>query len=70
MVERVLWRREAVAEDVVPATMIGLGMALLFLAFFDQGQLMSLFVGSASYQQNYLHEFFHDGRHIFAFACH
>ncbi len=70
MLERVSGVRESIAEDIIPAAMIGLGMTLLFLAFFEQGQIMSLFIGSAAYQNNYLHEFFHDGRHVFALPCH
>lgn len=70
MVARVMARREALAEQLIPAGMIGVGLALLWMAFFDQGQVLSLFVGNAAYQQNYLHELFHDGRHAFAFSCH
>lgn len=55
---------------VAPVLMIVAGALLLFMLAFDQGQLFSGVLGDAAYQKNYLHEFFHDGRHLFAFACH
>lgn len=42
----------------------------LFLIGLDQGQTLSAFMGQASYQQNLLHEVFHDIRHAAGFACH
>lgn len=59
-----------VGERTLPVVMILAGAALLFLLAFDQGQVPSRALGDAAYQKNYLHEFFHDGRHLFAFACH
>jgi hypothetical protein len=50
--------------------MIAAGMTLLFLLAFDQGQTFSALLGETAYQKNFLHEFFHDGRHLFGFACH
>jgi hypothetical protein len=44
-------------------------MTLLFLLAFDQGQALSGMLGVSS-EKNLLHEFFHDGRHLFGFACH
>ncbi len=57
-------------ERLAPALMIAAGLLLLFVLAFDQGLLLSRVLGDAAYQKNYLHEFFHDGRHLFAFACH
>lgn len=42
----------------------------LFAVAYDQGQLLSLSMGDASYQMNVVHEFFHDARHALAMACH
>jgi len=56
----------------------GLGMGIilmaalggLFIVLLDQGQALSFFAGEAAYQQNLLHEVFHDVRHAAGFACH
>lgn len=61
---------EGTRERAVPGLMIAAGVALLFLLAFDQGQALSAILGDSAYTKNYLHEFFHDGRHLFAFACH
>ncbi|MBI2328136.1 MAG: CbtB-domain containing protein [Chloroflexi bacterium] len=42
----------------------------LFLIGLDQGQALSTFMGEAAYQQNLLHEIFHDVRHAAGFMCH
>lgn len=42
----------------------------IFALGFDQGQLLSLALGDASYQLNLLHELVHDARHAAAFPCH
>lgn len=62
--------REGVRERSVSGLMIAAGVALLFLLAFDQGQALSTLLGDTAYQKNFLHEFFHDGRHLFGFACH
>jgi hypothetical protein len=61
---------EGIQERIIAGLMIVIGLMLIYLLAFDQGQLFSLAMGHAAYQQNMLHEFFHDGRHLFAFACH
>jgi hypothetical protein len=42
----------------------------LFAVLFDNGALLAPFFGDASYAANYLHELFHDGRHLLAAPCH
>lgn len=56
------------APQASPRALVGVVLALgvLFVAFFDQGQLSSVFGGDAMS----LHEFFHDGRHLLGFPCH
>jgi hypothetical protein len=53
---------------------IGLVIAMallgLFALGFDQGQLLSVALGDASYQLNLLHELMHDARHATGFPCH
>ena len=61
---------ENLQERAIAIGMISVGLMLLYLLAFDQGQVFSLAMGQAAYHQNLLHEFFHDGRHLFAFACH
>jgi|DewCreStandDraft_2_1066082.scaffolds.fasta_scaffold00142_55 hypothetical protein len=60
---------EGARERVLPAVMILAGLTLLFLLAFDQGQALGGLLGIAP-GKNLLHEFFHDGRHLFGFACH
>ena len=58
---------------VLPAKYWGIfGLALmgLFLIGIDQGQTLSVFTGDVAYQQQFLHELFHDIRHATGFACH
>ncbi|MBI4288736.1 MAG: CbtB-domain containing protein [Chloroflexi bacterium] len=47
-----------------------LASVALFVLAFDQGQLLSTFLGQSAYQLNWVHEFFHDARHAAGFPCH
>ena len=42
----------------------------LFAVLFDNGVLLSPLLGEAAGTQNYLHELFHDGRHVLGTPCH
>jgi hypothetical protein len=42
----------------------------LFAALFDNGALLTPVLGEAAQANNYLHELFHDGRHILGTPCH
>jgi hypothetical protein len=42
----------------------------LFAVLFDNGALLAPLFGEAAYAQNYLHELFHDGRHVLGTPCH
>ena len=44
--------------------------AIVFAVGFDQGQLLRPLLGRAAATSNYLHELFHDGRHLLGFPCH
>jgi hypothetical protein len=61
---------EGVQERTLAGFMILAGLMLLHVLAFDQGQILSVVMGQTAYHQNLLHELFHDGRHLFAFACH
>lgn len=41
-----------------------------FVLGYDQGQLFSIVVGDRAYEENFLHELFHDTRHALGFPCH
>ena len=45
----------------------GLG---LFVVGFDQGHLFSLVEGTDAFDDLYLHELFHDMRHVAGYPCH
>ncbi len=49
---------------------LGLALVGLFLVGLDQGQTLSIIMGQTAYQQNLLHELFHDVRHAAGFICH
>ncbi len=49
---------------------LGVALVGLFVIGLDQGQILSSFMGQAAYQQNLLHELFHDVRHAAGFPCH
>ena len=42
----------------------------LFAVLFDNGTLLAPLLGDTSYAANYLHELFHDGRHLLGAPCH
>ena len=46
------------------------GAFLVYLVLFDQGAAVSAFLGAAAGRENLLHEFFHDGRHLWNAPCH
>ena len=47
-----------------------LAVLLMFAVLFDNGALLAPLVGESSYVQNYLHEFFHDARHLLGVPGH
>ena len=42
----------------------------LFAVLFDNGTLLAPLLCDTSYAANYLHELFHDGRHLLGAPCH
>ncbi len=59
-------------RDVSVWVWVALAVSLFFIfaVAFDQGQTLSLVMGKLATANNYLHEFFHDGRHLLGFPCH
>ncbi len=45
-------------------------LAVVYAVGYDQGMLLEPLLGKLSTANNYLHEFFHDGRHLLGFPCH
>ncbi len=64
--------REMSALGLAPKywAILGLALAGLFLIGLDQGQTLSTIMGQTAYEQNLLHELFHDVRHAAGFVCH
>ena len=53
---------------LLPALLLVL--VAMFAVLFDNGALLAPFIGDASYAANYMHELFHDGRHLLGTPCH
>jgi type VI protein secretion system component VasF len=49
---------------------VGVLLAVVYAVGYDQGMLLEPIFGKLSTVNNYLHEFFHDGRHLLGFPCH
>jgi hypothetical protein len=45
-------------------------LVVVYAVGYDQGMLLEPLLGKLSTLNNYLHEFFHDGRHLMGFPCH
>jgi len=66
---------DSLAPDFPPIPLwtwlvMALLLLLVFAVGFDQGQLLQPLLGKAAVTGNYLHELFHDGRHLLAVPCH
>jgi len=64
-VERTLGRSSLTLPFVLAFSLLA-----VFAVLFDNGALLAPFIGDVSYTANYLHELFHDGRHLLAAPCH
>jgi hypothetical protein len=59
-----------VRDLLIAAAAVIVALIALFAVFFDQGQLMTPALGKVAQSANYIHEFTHDGRHLFGAPCH
>jgi hypothetical protein len=63
-----------VEEFRVPILGVGILLVILFFGMFivgyDQGHLLGIVFGQEAYEENFLHEAFHDMRHAAGFPCH
>ena len=53
----------------LPIALVFVSLAV-FTVLFDNGALLAPFLGDVSYAANYMHELFHDGRHLLGAPCH
>ena len=58
-----------VNERLLGVLSLAVGAILFYLVMMDQGQVINLLIGSGV-SGNYLHELFHDGRHLGGAPCH
>ena len=49
---------------------VGALLAVVYAVGYDQGTLLEPVLGKLSSTNNYLHELFHDARHLLGFPCH
>ena len=54
----------------LPILWLAFVFVALFAVLFDNGVLLAPLLGDAAGNVNYLHEFFHDGRHLLGTPCH
>ncbi|MGC5041580.1 hypothetical protein ACPXCS_39280 [Streptomyces sp. DT190] len=57
-------------DGLIAAAAVILALVALDAVFLDQGALLSPALGKVAASANYVHEFAHDGRHLFAGPCH
>lgn len=55
---------------VIAGAAVAVSLFVLYAIFLDQGALLYPIFGKMSWTANYLHEFVHDGRHLFGAPCH
>ncbi len=60
----------AAAERWLPYLMIALGVLGLYIIGLDKGYALAAIVGETAMHYNWLHELFHDARHVTGFPCH
>jgi hypothetical protein len=56
-------------DQVLGAFFCLTGAILVYLVLFDQGAALTVVLGATT-RGNLLHEFFHDGRHLWNAPCH
>jgi hypothetical protein len=59
-----------VSDRLLGGLFVLTGAFLVYLVLFDQGAAVAVILGTAAGRENLLHEFFHDGRHLWNAACH
>ena len=57
-------------DRLLGVVFLATGGLIVYLVLFDQGAAAAVLFGSAAGNENLLHEFFHDGRHLRGAPCH
>ena len=61
---------QTVARWVVSMLLVLGGLVLVYLVLFEQGASLQALTEGTAVQPSYLHELFHDSRHLAGVACH
>lgn len=61
---------QTVAHWIVSALLVIGGLFLVYLVLFDQGALLQALTEGTAVQPSYVHELFHDSRHLAGVPCH
>lgn len=56
-------------RSILPVALL-LALLTLFAVLFDNGALIAPLLGEAAERTNFMHEFFHDGRHLLGVPGH
>lgn len=59
-----------VSDQALGVIFLLTGALLFYLVLFDQGAAVTALAGATTGRENLLHEFFHDGRHLWNAPCH
>lgn len=59
-----------VFDRLLGSVFLATGALVVYLVLFDQGAAAAVLFGSTAGNENLLHEFFHDGRHLRGTPCH
>ena len=62
------WR--PVRDAVIVGIALAFALLTLYSVFIDQGALLAPILGKMSFDQNFIHEFTHDARHLAGAPCH
>lgn len=57
-------------DGIIAGVTVAVALFVLYAVYLDQGALLSTVFGESAWTANYLHEFAHDGRHLFGAPCH
>ena len=57
-------------DRLLGVVFLATGGLIVYLVLFDQGAAAAVLFGSTAGNENLLHEFFHDGRHLRGAPCH
>ncbi|WP_412539497.1 CbtB-domain containing protein [Longispora sp. K20-0274] len=59
-----------VRDAIVVGIAVAFALFTLYAVFIDQGALLAPLLGKLSFDNNFVHEFAHDARHVAGAPCH